>query len=619
MGSAAICPVLNLTDQPAAMLSSLFLAVCVSLVSPVSVSDIQGPAFLSPFAGKTVSNVSGLVTAKGPSGFWIAGNRSNDVRVSNGLYVYSTSEDVLDQVATGDIISLGGKVSEFHSSSSYLYTTELVNPIDIDVISSNNTITPLVLGQNRCPPTQQLSELDVGSDGFLSVPNNQSSVSAKNASLHPDLYGLDFWESLEGQLVTVTDPTVANFENHYGDFWVYGDWNVTGKNARGGVTMTYGPDGTPDANPEVLIVGSPLDGTDNPSVAIGQKLEDITGVIVQQHGYFNLVPTTAPIVLSSPDFDVPPTTIESSDTDACVITVGDYNVENLAPTSSHLTKIADHIATWLKSPDIVFLQEIQDNSGPANDGTVDANVTLTTLVNAIANASGGVLYSFSEIAPVDGEDGGQPGGNIRVAYLYRADKVRLTGNATAGGPLDTAAIHVDGSGKSDLTFNPGRIDPKNKSHLVAVWESALPSSSGNRFFTINLHMSSKNHPVNHGVDQRTSQVNTVSTFVKSILKEDEQANIIAGGDCNEFLMARSVFKGFDGFLADADEIAGVPDVERYTYVFAQNNEQLDHIFVSDAIKARGVSVEHIHINNWAANVDERGSDHDPSVAKVAIC
>lgn len=43
-----------------------------------------------------------------------------------------------------------------------------------------------------------------------------------------------------------------------------------------------GPDGTPDANPEVLIVGPPLDGTRNPSVAVGQGLEDITGVIVQQ-------------------------------------------------------------------------------------------------------------------------------------------------------------------------------------------------------------------------------------------------------------------------------------------------------------------------------------------------
>lgn len=93
-------------------------------------------------------------------------------------------------------------------------------------------------------------------------------------------------------------------------------------------------------------------------------------------------------------------------------------VENMAPTSSHLTTVAEHIASLLKSPDIMFLQEIQDNSGPINDGTVSANVTLTNLVNAIANASGGVQYSFVDIPPVDGQDGGQPGGNIRTVYLF---------------------------------------------------------------------------------------------------------------------------------------------------------------------------------------------------------
>lgn len=64
----------------------------------------------------------------------------------------------------------------------------------------------------------------------------------------------------------------------------------------------------------------------------------------------------------------------------------------------------------------MFVQEIQDNSGVTPDGTVSANLTLTTLTNAIA-ALTNVTYSFVEIAPIDGADGGQPGGNIRTAYL----------------------------------------------------------------------------------------------------------------------------------------------------------------------------------------------------------
>lgn len=64
----------------------------------------------------------------------------------------------------------------------------------------------------------------------------------------------------------------------------------------------------------------------------------------------------------------------------------------------------------------MFLQEIQDNDGSGDDGVVDANVTLTTLVNAIAKVSN-VTYQFTSINPVNDQDGGEPGGNIRQAYL----------------------------------------------------------------------------------------------------------------------------------------------------------------------------------------------------------
>jgi predicted extracellular nuclease len=83
---------------------------------------------------------------------------------------------------------------------------------------------------------------------------------------------------------------------------------------------------------------------------------------------------------------------------------------------------------------------------------------------------------------------------------------------------------------------------------------------------------------------------------------------------------RSVFAPLAPFLQDIDEVAGVPAVERYTYVFDQNSEQLDHAFVSAAIAGRGgVQVEHVHVNNWAPTLAVRASDHDPSVGKVRIC
>jgi predicted extracellular nuclease len=92
-------------------------------------------------------------------------------------------------------------------------------------------------------------------------------------------------------------------------------------------------------------------------------------------------------------------------------------VENMAPTSAHIPAVASHIGDLLKTPDLLFIQEIEDNSGATNDGTVDADVTLAALVSAIESASG-VRYNFTQINPVDGEDGGVPGGNIRTVFLY---------------------------------------------------------------------------------------------------------------------------------------------------------------------------------------------------------
>lgn len=88
----------------------------------------------------------------------------------------------------------------------------------------------------------------------------------------------------------------------------------------------------------------------------------------------------------------------------------------MAPTSAHIPTVAEHISLYLKTPAIMILQEIQDNSGPTDDGVVSANLTLSTLVAAIKNASG-VDYAFVDVPPVNNQDGGQPGGNIRPAYL----------------------------------------------------------------------------------------------------------------------------------------------------------------------------------------------------------
>ncbi|KAF7978492.1 hypothetical protein HWV62_45637 [Athelia sp. TMB] len=605
----------------------LFDVVCLAALLPlalsasVAVTDIQGPAFVSPYSGK-----------KFASGFWIAGTANGDTRVSNGLYVYTTSTTVLAKVAVGYNITLSGTVSEYRSSSDPfdLYGTELESPTSIVVNSQNNTITPVVIGKDRIPPTQLLSALDVGADGYLSVPNGASNLTTINATLVPATYGIDFWESLEGQLVTVPGPIVVDFPDYYGDIWVHGDWPVPGKNSRGGLTMINGTNGLPTGNPGMILIGDPLDGTKNPSVSVGTNLSDISGPIIFQYGYFYLLPTTAPTVKATPTTTIPASNITSSTSD-CTLTLGDYNIDNFGPKATQLPAVATHIAKYLNTPDLVFLQEIQDNSGETDDGTVSANTTLSNLVAAISAAGGAFTYSYIDIDPINDQDGGVPGGNIRQAYLWNPQKISLVPGSPVGGSLDATAVATDSNGDLTLTYNPGRIDPANaawnasRKPLVAAWETP----KGNRFFTVNLQLTAKldsttleanpRPPINAFVDQRTSQVEVISTFVNTILEKDSSASIIVGGDCNEYLYTRSVFAPLISVLTDIDSLAGIPVEERYTYIYDGQTEQLDHLFVSSSIASRPVAAQHIHVNNWATSLATRASDHDPTVAQLQVC
>ena len=65
------------------------------------------------------------------------------------------------------------------------------------------------------------------------------------------------------------------------------------------------------------------------------------------------------------------------------LTIASYNVENLNSFAGvRFEGLASHIINNLKSPDIIALQQIQDNNGAIDDGTVDANLSYHFLVIA---------------------------------------------------------------------------------------------------------------------------------------------------------------------------------------------------------------------------------------------
>lgn len=630
--------------SPIPLSVSSVLSALLLLLTPaftISIPEIQGTGFNSPHVNKAVTNVTGTVTAVGPAGFWLRNpTPDDDIRTSESIYVFTgtSATSIRSNVTVGETIIIDGKVEEYRSDKTHLFLTEItgaknLRKTDVPLQAPK----PVQLGKDRVPPTELFSKLDTNGDVFA-VPNNASLVETSGLQLEPELYGLDFWESLEGELVTIKRPVALNRPNRYGDTWVRGgDWKVTSQNRRGGLTIIPGSEGRgADANPEAIIIGAPLDGTKNDvNTRLGDSLSEITGVVTYAFGFYSILPTTALTIRKAiTPASAPPTQLTSNS--ECYLTFGQYNVENLAPNSTHLGSIAAHIVTYLKTPDLLFLQEIQDSDGPTNSGTVSANATLTTLIDAIYALSG-LRYSYVDIPPMNNLDGGQPGGNIRPAYLYNPLTLTLASPDEITPATSTTPLRVLPGGT--LSHNPGRIDPLNptwsssRKPLVAAWYPVNPvnppsHSSPKPIITINVHLTSKGGsssphgsprpPLNGGVAARLAQTTLLKSFISAILAEDPRAQIIAAGDFNEFSPVAPM-RVFDGVMWDLDEVVGVRQEERYSYLFDMNSQTLDHMLVSGEVRGGGrARFEHVHVNSWARG-GEVVSDHDPAVAKIAVC
>src|SRR6185436_7393451 len=223
--------------------------------------------------------------------------------------------------------------------------------------------------------------------------------------------------------------------------------------------------------------------------------------------------------------------------------------------------LARMIVDNLAAPDIVGLEEIQDKNG-AVGGTsspvVDANVTLDRLVAAIQLA-GGPTYAYRQINPVAHQDGGEPGGNIRVGFLFRTDR-GLAFVDRPGGNSTTPTAVVDNGGEPQLSLSPGRIDPTNS----AFNSSRKPLAgeftfNGHHFFAVTNHFNSKGGdqplfgrfqpPTLVSETQRLQQAAIVNDFADDILAVDPNAEIIVLGDLNDF-----------EFSAPVQTLAGSPRV-----------------------------------------------------------
>jgi uncharacterized protein len=605
-----------LPSRSSARLAALTVAAVCSAASAVVVAspahadsvrihDIQGTTRISPYAGKQVTDVTGIVTGVrgyGSSrGFWIQDpNPDADPATSEGVFVFTSSSP---KVAVGDAVTVSGTISEFvpgGTSSGNQAVTEIVRPT-VTVVSSGNAVPAATVVDAKSVPAAYAPAGD---------PAANNSVNA--LTLRPGTYALDHYESLEGMNVQVSDVRVVGATDPFTELWVtVKPWE--NRNRRGGTVY-----GSYDAqNTGRLQIQSLGKVADFPAANVGDKLTGTTAgpLDYNQFGGYTLVANQIGTLKSA---GVERETTEKQKNGE--LAVATYNVENLDPSDATFDAHAAAIVNNLKSPDIVSLEEIQDNNGATNDGTVAADLTVTKLIDAVV-AAGGPRYDWRSIDPANNTDGGEPGGNIRQVFLFNPERVSFTDRA--GGDAATAAGVTEVRGKAALTVSPGRIDPAN-----AAWKSSRKPLvgefvfRGRTVFVIANHFNSKGgdqgltaqyQPVARSSEtQRHQQATLVNAFVKDILDTQKNAAVIALGDINDFEFSGTakLLEG-DGELWSA--IKSLPRSERYSYVYQGNSQVLDQILVSPSIR-RGCDFEYdsVHVN---AEFNDQISDHDPQVLR----
>ncbi|MET7457763.1 endonuclease/exonuclease/phosphatase family protein [Streptomyces sp. NPDC005574] len=603
-------------SKSSARLAALTVAaVCsaasiVVLTSPahadsVRIHDIQGSTRTSPYAGRQVADVAGIVTgvrAYGSSrGFWMQDpTPDDDPATSEGVFVFTSS---VPKVAVGDSVTVTGTVSEFvpgGAAGGNQSVTEITKAT-VTVVSSGNAVPAAQVVDARSVPA-----------AYTPAGDPATGNSVNGLPLDPAKYALDYYESLEGMNVRVSDVRVVTATDPYTELWV--TVKPRENTTRRGGTLYGSYDSQNTGRLQIQSLGATADF---PKANVGDTLTGTTAgpLDYNQFGGYTLVATELG-ALKSGGLQRESTRPQRRGE----LAVATYNVENLDPSDATFEEHAAAIVHNLKSPDIVSLEEIQDNNGATNDGTVAADVTVGKLVDAIV-AAGGPAYQWRSIDPVDGADGGEPGGNIRQVFLFNPERVSFTDRA--GGDSTTAVGVTKVRGKAQLTVSPGRVDPAN-----TAWKASRKPLAGEfvfrgrTVFVIANHLNSKGgdqgltsqyQPVVRSSEvQRHLQATAVNAFVKQILDTQKNADVIALGDMNDFEFSETakILEG-DGELWSA--IKSLPKSERYTYDYQGNQQVLDQILVSPSIRRGcGLDYDSVHVNS---EFNDQISDHDPQVLR----
>jgi predicted extracellular nuclease len=597
------------------LVSTVALCCCsaapetTTIQEPVTpIHTVQGNQHVSPMIDQPVV-IEGIITDISDNDVSLQDPNADDNPHTSEAILVRGKKGQLHGLSCGDRIRVSGTVREIINNrrpQGLPVTTLLAE--HYQVVSRRQPLpTAIVIGENgRRPPHAIIDDDSAG----------QVDDKATAGAFDPENDGLDFWESLENMRVEIREALVIGsvYRNEFPALADAGR-GASGLNTRNALVLSLS-----DGNPERLTIdaGRKIDRTEYGGGGLFEQ--PITGVLYYDWGRYKLV---ADHPLPKPRQKPPAPEETKLVGTADHLTIASYNVENLHPRAmtdtgeQRIAVVAASIREALGAPDIIALQEIQDDSGPRNNGVVTSSKTYQGLIAHLAP----IPYAWCDISPINLADGGQPGGNIRCAYLYRTDRVKLIQRGAAGS-MD-AAKAVSGPA---LSLSPGRVAPTHQAFInTRKCLAAEFEFNGHKLFVINCHLNSKrgDAPMFGRLQPHTSQsaivrqqqAQVIQAFVRQ-LKRQKATNIIVLGDLNDFAFSDTLQvltgKNLENLMLK------LPAADRYTYNYQGNAQALDHAFISSALRRNAApEIDVVHIN-CEFPTGTRASDHDPLVVRLHL-
>lgn len=551
-------------------------------MTPTPIHILHGDKRLQATGGDRITT-RGVVIGVTRKGYWIQDpQRDANTPGSHGLFVF----DRRRQARVGSLVEVSGEVIQYRPDPNTRPTTQLVEQATRILAEQGPPIEPFWLTAER--------------------------VLVRPAELAALL------RRLEGMLVGVAaGATFVAPSNPFGDYVLLPRGANLARTQQGGVLID-------PRLPERWLPGfRVLDYDAAPTVHVGAELlEPILGPLNFRAASYQIA-AAGPVRVRQVEVQTLPTSLRNEGGRITVLTLNCFNLDPHKEDPNRVqdpdrdvdddvadrrfTALGRAIARDAKCPAIVALQEIQDNDGAELSGAVDAASTFARLIAAIQRA-GGPRYDWADIPPEADADGGQPGGNIRNAFLYDTARVQLEANTMQR--LGVTEPAFEGSRKPlaarfRLVHGPGEVE------------------------VINVHLASKRHQnglfeatqpgFDPRLDLRVQQVEVIGAHLAAL--RAEQVDYYVTGDFNDFEFSDTLRALIGEHSINLVET--VPEPLRFDYNHRGMSQALMHgVVARRQLVGRTVEYEILHANaligTKPGQQGEKPSDHAYVIARLEL-